>query len=215
MAGYADLREKQAELIRKPLDGSAFVGLPAVTAITALTTGAGGDLSPLPAGMEDLGWLSSDGVQSSSTLNTADVTSWGAVSPTRTDITSETSTVTVVAQETKLLTLSIFTSVDASALTLDATTKELSIEKPLRPSSKTFRLLTLAVDEGDGGEIYIARFFPRAKVTGKADFNMGGDAPLQYGVTFTGEEDSTLGFSERWLFGGPGWQDLTTKMGWA
>ncbi len=213
MAGYADIRKKQAELIRKPLDGSAFLGAVTLAAPTTLTTGAG-ILTTLPVGMEDLGWLTSDGVQSSSSLNTAEVASWGAVTPTRTDIISETSTVTVVCQETKLQTLSLFTSVAASAITAAATTKEVDIKKPLRPSSKTYRLLTLAVDEGDGGEIYIARFFPRAKVTGKADFNMGGDAPLQYGVTFTGEEDSTLGYSERWLFGGPGWISLAIKMGW-
>ena len=74
-------------------------------------------------------------------------------------------------------------------------------------------VLSLAVDQGDAGEIYIARFLPRAKVTGYSEQAFGGgDDPITWGVTFTGEEDSTLGFSESWLFGGPGIKALADKM---
>ncbi len=216
---YEALKNKQTELIRKALEGSVFIGDINVSPITTLTTYTAGppvsiDLTPLPVGMDDLGWLSNDGAQFSRDVSSSDVTSWGSVSPTRSDITSDTSTLTVVAQETKLLTIGLATGADLAGITPDAQSGEVSIEKPARPSSKFYRTLSLAVDLGDAGEIYIGRFLPRAKVTSYSEQSFGGgDDPISWGVTFTGYEDSALGYSERWLFGGPGWQALLTEMG--
>ena len=90
----------------------------------------------------------------------------------------------------------------------------IEIKKPTRPSAKSYRVLSVAVDEYNGDELYIARYLPRAKVTGFSEQSFGGgDEPIMWGVTFTGEEDSALGFSESWLFGGPGWKALLEKMG--
>lgn len=172
------------------------------------------DLAPLPVGYDDLGWLTNDGAAFSRDVSASEVTSWGSVSPTRTDITSDTTTMTVTAQETKLLTIGLATGADLSAIVADAETGEVSIAKPGRPKSKHYRVLSLAVDQGDGGEIYVARFLPRAKVSNYAEQSFGGgDDPITWGVTFTGEEDSDLGYSERWIFGGPGWSALLTDMG--
>lgn len=177
---------------------------------------AGVNLKVLPAGMDDLGWLSGDGAQFSRDVSTSDVTSWGSVTPTRSDVTSDTSTMAVTAQETKLLTIGLATGADLAAITADAQTGEVSIEKPSRPASKHYRALSVAVDLGDAGEIYVARFLPRAKVTNYAEQAFGsGDDPIAWGVTLTGEEDSNLGYSERWLFGGAGWQALLDDMGFA
>ena len=175
---------------------------------------AGVNLKPLPAGFDDMGWLSSDGVGFARDVATSDVTSWGSVTPTRSDVTSDTSTMTVVAQETKLLTIGMATGADLAGITADSQTGEVSIAKPSRPASRHYRALSVAVDLGDGGEIYVARFLPRAKVTNYAEQNFsGGDDPITWGVTLTGEEDSALGYSERWLFGGAGWQYLLADMG--
>lgn len=219
MANYEALKNKQTELIRKALDGSVFIGDVTVDPITNLTTYTVGppvviDLTPLPTGMDDLGWLTADGAQFSRDVSTSEVSSWGSVSPTRTDITADTTTMSVTAQETKLLTIGLSTGADMSAVVPDADSGEVSIAKPIRPKSKHYRVLSLAVDQGDGGEIYIARFLPRAKVTGYAEQSFGGgDDPITWGVTFTGEEDSDLGYSERWLFGGAGWLAQLGDMG--
>lgn len=216
---YADLRNKQAELIRKALDGSAFIAPLTADPIAALTKYVAGppvviDLVTLPTGWDDLGWLTTDGMQSATASESSAITSFGSVSPTRTDITSESSTVTVQMQETKALSIGLFTGAVPSGLTLAADTRELSVAKALRPTSRSYRLLRLAVDENQFGEIYIGQFFPRAKVTGRSDMNMaGGDQALTWGVTFTGEEDSALGYSERWLFGGAGWAGIESMMG--
>jgi hypothetical protein len=175
---------------------------------------AGVNLKPLPAGWDDLGWLSTDGAQYSRDVASSDVSSWGSVTPTRSDITSDTSTLAVTAQETKLLTIGLATGADLAAVTADAQTGEVSIEKPSRPAGRHYRALSVAVDLGDAGEIYVARFFPRAKVTNYQEQSFGGgDDPISWGVTLTGEEDSALGYSERWLFGGAGWFALLDDMG--
>ena len=216
---YEALKNKQTELIRKALEGSVFLADVTADPIAALTTYTAGppvviDLAPLPVGWDDLGWLSQDGAAFSRDVSTSDVVSWGSVSPTRSDVTADTSTLTVVAQETKLLTIGLATGADLAAVTPAANSGEVSIEKPARPSSKFYRVLSLAVDLGDAGEIYIGRFMPRAKVTSYAEQSFGGgDDPISWGVTFTGYEDSALGYSERWIFGGPGWQALLTEMG--
>lgn len=186
--------------------------------LTAGQTGAGANaginLVPLPSGYGDLGWLSSDGAQFSRDVSTSEVTSWGSVSPTRTDVTSDTTTLTVTAQETKLLTIGLATGADLSNAVAAFQTGEVSIAKPLRPKSKHYRVLSVAVDQGDFGEIYIARFLPRAKVNGYSDQSFGsGDDPVTWGVTMVGEEDSALGYSERWIFGGDGWNALLADMG--
>ncbi len=216
---YEELKNKQTELIRKALEGSVFLADVTADPIDDLTVYTAGppvtiDLAPLPTDWDDLGWLSNDGAAFSRDVSTSDVTSWGSVSPTRSDVTADTSTLTVVAQETKLLTIGLATGADLAAVTPAANTGEVSIEKPARPSSKFYRVLSLAVDLGDAGEIYIGRFMPRAKVTSYAEQSFGGgDDPISWGVTFTGYEDSVLGYSERWIFGGPGWQALLTEMG--
>ena len=219
VASYDALKNKQNELIRKALDGSVFLADVNADPIVTLTTYTAGppvviDLTALPTDWDDLGFLSTDGAAFARDVSTSEVTSWGAVTPTRTDVVSDTTTLTVVAQETKLLTIGLATGADLANITPDVNTGEVRIAKPVRPKSKHYRALSLAVDEGDGGEIYIARFLPRAKVSSYAEQAFAqGDDPITWGVTLTGEVDSDLGYSEQWMFGGAGWNALLTDMG--
>lgn len=211
---YAALRDKKTELIRKARDGSAFVAPYSSTAITTLTTGSSSDLTPLPTGYEDLGWTSTDGVTYGRSTDVSNVSSFGSVEPTRSDVTKDEITMGVTAQETKLLTLGLYTGADVSALTATTTTGEVQIAKPARPGFRYYRVLGLFVDDGDAGEIYVARFMPRARITqfGEQKFTDGAD-PISYPMTFTGYEDSVLGFSHCWYFGGPGWKAMLVDMG--
>jgi hypothetical protein len=225
VANYDALKNKQNELIRKALDGSVFLapfGADPIADLTTYTPAVTGppavaakiDLTPLPDDWDDLGHLSTDGAAFARDVTTSEVTSWGSVTPTRSDVVTDTSTLTVVAQETKLLTIGLATGADLTSVLADAQSGEISIAKPSRPKSKHYRALSLAVDENESGEIYIARFLPRAKVSSYAEQSFGGgDDPITWGVTFTGETDSDLGYSERWIFGGAGWKSLLTDMG--
>lgn len=217
MANYDTLSDKKRELIRKALKGSVFLApitSDPVDALTSGTTLTGVTLEPLPTGYEDLGWLSSDGASFAREVSQSEVSSWGSNTPTRTDITADTTSLAVSAQETKLLSIGLATGADLSSMVPDPGSGELSIEKPDTPDARSYRALAIAVDRYEGDEIYIARFLPSAKVTNYAEQAFGGgDDPIGWGVTLTGEKDSTLGYTERWIFGGQGWANLLGSMG--
>lgn len=214
MATFASIQDLKTELIRKAKSGSAYIAGVAAAAIDEDFVGVGGVLAVLPTEYEDLGWLSNDGMGFSRDVSSSDVTSFGSVSPTRSDVTSDTSTVTVTCQETKLLTIGLATGIDTTAIQTPTASGAVMVRKPIAPASKFYRLFCIAKDDGDAGDIYIARFFPRAKVTSFAEQSFGGgDDPITWGVTLTGYPDSALGFSEAWLFGGPGWNALVDEMG--
>jgi hypothetical protein len=194
---------------------SSFTGgTSPATAVTTTTPGVSVDLSALPAGFEDLGWITSDGATYGRTTEVSDVTSFGSVQPTRSDVTQDTITMNVVAQETKLLTLGLYTGADTTALTATAATGEFSIAKPSIPGFRYFRVLGLFIDRDDAGrEIYMARYMPRARITEWGEQQLSdGDDPITYPMTFTGYEDSAVGYSHRWIFAGPGWKSLLTSM---
>ena len=214
MATFASLQRTQTELIRKAKSGSAFLAPISADGIDEDFVGTGGVLAALPTGYEDLGWLTNDGMGFSRDVSTSDVTSFGSVSPTRSDIVSDTSTVTVTCQETKLLTIGLATGIETSAIKAASANGSVMVRKPIAPTSRFYRLFCISKDDGDAGDIYVARFFPRAKVTSYSEQSFGGgDDPITWGVTMTGYADSDLGFSEAWLFGGPGWNALLADMG--
>lgn len=212
---YSALRDKKQELIRKARTGSVFTGPMSAPLIAALTSGASSDLAALNAAYDDLGHMTTAGATYDRKTDTSEVKSFGSVEPTRMDITSDVITLKVIAQETKKQTIELTTGADLSALTVNATTGEFIVDKPALPQAKYNRILGLFVDTDDQGrEIYFGRFMPRARMTeiGAQQYNDGGD-PIAYEMTFTGFEDSSAGFSHRWLWGGPGWKALLTTMG--
>lgn len=225
MAGFADFREKKNELIRKATDGSLFIAEGTADLITTLTTYTAPvtgppavpekiELTPLPVNYNDVGWVTSDGFGTSRDVTNSEITSFGSTAPTRTDVVSDTTTLTGTMQETKLLTLGLATGADLAAIVADSDSGEVHLKKPTRPRAKNYRGLLVAVDENESGEIYIARFFPRLKVTNFTEQNFSsGDEAIVWGVTYTAEEDSEYGASEGWLFGGPGWKALLADMG--
>lgn len=213
MPAWSTLKKHQNQLIRKALEGSTFIAPTTSAAITALT-GTDKALLALPAGYNDLGWMSDDGPQFSSNVDTSEVTSWGAVEPTRRDIVADVTTLEVQVQETNKHTIGLYTGVDMTAVIPDATSSEVVVTKPDRPPLRFYRVLTIGVDLADAGEIYIARFLPRASVTDKGDQAFtNSDNPVGWPVTLTAYMDSALGYSERFYFGGPGWSALLTAMG--
>lgn len=217
MAGsnFAALAQKQEDLVRKTVDMSVYVAPITATAITDLTDSADKLLAALPVGYEDLGLLNADGAQFSREVERSEIMSAGRVTPTRTDITSDITSCEVACQETKLLTIGIYTGADTATITADPTSGEVQIAKPERPKPRQYRLLALGVDENAAGEIYVARFLPKAEVAEYSDqaYQSEEDEALLWGVTMTGRFDSAVGYSEKWLFGGPGWFSLLAQMG--
>lgn len=216
MTGVAfdSLAEKNNTLIRRAIDGSVFLAPFASDAITALTD-TDKLLKALPDGYEDVGLLDDGGVTMPRSVDTANVTSYGRVEPSRTDVTKDTKTVKLVAQETKALTIGLYTGADMSGITADPTSGEVRIPTPARPTIRFYRCLVLTVDLSDDGEIYEGKFYPRVCVTDYDDekHQSSGDDPITRGVTLTAFVDDVLGYSMDELHGGQGWAALNSAMG--
>lgn len=212
MASFESMQDLKTHLIRKALTGSVFVAEATATDIgSALTTRVAGppvvhDLVALPTGFFDLGYTSAAGAAFNTETTTSDVDSWQSVSPTRSDVTARTTTLQVVAQETKAITIAVYNGVALAGLEAAATTGDLIIKEPQRPSERFYKVLSLARDEDEMGEYFIGRYLPRAKVTGRGGQAYDkSDNPIGYDVTFTGFYDSTYGTAQSFLFGGSGW----------
>lgn len=216
MADYAALRDKKNELIRRAKDGSIFVANMDVAVPAALTELAGAGLLVLdPEDWVDLGWITTEGVTYDRETESVDTTSFGSSEATRSDVTRDEISMSCTAQETKALTMAITTGADIAAILANATTGEVQIAKPTRPKLRFYRTLGLFLDHDDNGdEIYFGRLMPRAQV---ADFGSQGynedETGISYPMTWRGKEDSTLGYSHKWFWGGPGWKALLTEMG--
>lgn len=212
------LKSRQTELIRKALDGSFFMDLDGTSTghIDTITVDTAGvvDLSPLPVGYKDVGWVNADGFQFGRETNTANITSFGSVTPTRSDVQSDVTSLTVNAQETNLTTLAMSTGAATSGISADAVTGEVVLTKPGRPSARSYKGLFVAVDEVTEGPIYMGRYFCNLKVTGYGTetYQSSAEEAILRTVTL-GANPGPEGWSERWFFGGTGWKALLTKMG--
>lgn len=212
---YTSLQNRKSQLIRKAKEGSVFIDEISSDLILSITEGTESALSlPPTLASRDLGWLTEDGVGFSGEIGESTINSFGATEPTRREVTTDTTSVAVTAQETNIVTIGLYTGNDLEALVPDPTTGELIVTKPPRPRLQHFRVLALSVDEHEGQELYIARYLPRATLSRNPEqAYTAGDAATTWGMTFTSTLDNEAGYSERYFFGGPGWKALLGDMG--
>ncbi len=186
-------------------------------AVTVTTTTPGIEIAPvaLPAGYVDLGYVTKDdGYSWGNESETSEVTSHGVSDPTRRDIISTTSTVGFTAQETKRRVLEVFHNVDLSAVTPTAGTGEIAFNKPLAPATRYYRSFFLGRDGIGPSAIYMGVVYSRAMVSETGEQTGSEESELGYPLTLTATPDSTVGYSVRYMFGGPGWMRQLAKMGW-
>lgn len=217
--GSAGILFPSAELIRKGVTGGVFIAPYSSAAISTTnlfdpTTGA--LVNPLPSGYRDLGFLSTAGAVFARTVKTTDIASWQSDVPTRTDVTSDTSVLTVVPQETNQSTLSAYLGIAAGSVLTPGANGTFQYSRPSVPVQTYWRILALSVDETTYGEVVFGRFFPRALVTAYANQSMANASdPIEWGVSITAYLDSVLGTPEVFLFGGEGQTALQTDSGWS
>lgn len=204
--GFAGLNNDKNELIRKAVTGGVFVAPYTAAAITQATLfdAITGDLiNPLPAGYKGLGRLTDAGVKLARAQKTSDITGWGTLDPVRSDITSDTSTIVIEPQESNQQTLALYTGVALSSIVPDPVNGSIQIDQPDIPFLSYMRVLVLAVDETTYGEYVMAKFFPYALATARADqifANLA--AATTYGVTIQAYLDSILGTAVSHFEGG-------------
>lgn len=214
MAGtLEDIDKKQAELIRKVQAAAIFFAVPGTAVPAKFTSLAAGTLDALPAAYNPVGLVTKDDAYTwSRAVDMAETTSHGFVDPTRRDITSNVSSLAFTAQETSRPVLEAYHNLDLSAVTSDATTGEWGFSDPLTAQTRYPRLIGIGRDGLGAETIYIIRIMPRAILSEPGDQNWSDTSELGYPMTFTAVPDSTLGYSMRYVFGGPGWKALLTKM---
>lgn len=217
MPSFSALAKRQGELIRKPLAGViAVADMDTVLAADfSLTEGITSELVDLDElGFDQLGWVSkSDGLTFSSDVETSDVESWGALEPTRSDITKDVTSAQFTCQETNKKVLEMYYNVDLTNVKGDAVTSEVAFNSATEPTTTYRRMVFLSKDGSGSNEFYMAKLMPRASVTAKADQTWNSEDALTYGMTVTAKLDSDLGYAVRHIFGGPGWAKQLVKMG--
>lgn len=219
---FADIDNRDGTTVFKALKGGIFLApetapaLEALTADSAATPGAP-TLAPLPDDYYGLGWLSTAGAVLSDAISTSDISGWGGLEPVRRDITSDVTTVQVVALQTTKNVMATFYGVDPSTITADTTTGEVSIAKPNTPQATYYRALVLGVDGAAANEMYFAHFLPRVSISarGSQTFAMGDDTGISWDMTFTAFTDPALGYADRFIAAGAGWKNLATATGFA
>lgn len=215
MADYTSIAHRQATLIRKALQGSIFIAPYTAAAITAITTGAAGDIKPLPTGYTDAGMVDKKNAPTwANKVTSQEVLAWGDVYAARRDITQVQGSLKFSMLETNKTSLQLYLGTDLTSVPLDNTTKELIVQQPARPQPIPYRVLGIFQDGAGANAIYVGRFYPRAFVTDITDQKWDDDAdPLVWDVTLTPQNDPVLGTPVVHFFGGPGWQSLLAQTG--
>ncbi len=201
MPSFADLQTLVDENIRKGLQGSIFVAPPSASDEIATLKDATGLLA-LPTGYIDVGRITKDqGATWTRDVESNDVTSLGAASPTRRDVVSDVSGLQFTMQESKRQVFELYEGLDLSAVTYDAN-GNVSWDKPDRPANIYYRVLALFKDGEGTDAVYFGKWLPRMQITDRSEQAWNEDSELQYGVTMTAFVDSTFGTSVRSLWAG-------------
>lgn len=214
MGDLIAIQNKKNQLIRKVLAASVFMGPTSLAVPTTFTSGASADLTALPAGWKDVGLVTKDDAYSwSREADTSETTSHGFTDPTRRDINSTVNSVAFSMQETKKQAFEVFYNVDLSAVQGAATTGEVAFSEPLAPATKYYRVIAIGQDGAGANAIYLIKILSRAMVSEFGDQAWSDTDELVYPVTLTATPDTTLGYSIRHVFAGPGWKSLLTDAG--
>lgn len=203
----------RTELIRKQLSQAVFAADMSVAAITAPFEAVTFELAAVPAGYVPVGYTTDDGVTFASDLSMSDVTSSQSVEPTRSDVESDVLTAQYTPQETNPATVALYEGLPLSGVGAlpELGSAAWTWDRAVTPKNPYRRLLFIGVDFNDEGEeIYVVKFCPRARLTGKDDEQWARTETTNRPVTFTAYRDTAVGTSCRTWVDGPGWRALDT-----
>ncbi|WP_068059394.1 phage tail tube protein [Nocardia xishanensis] len=214
-ATFEQVANWRPSLIRRPNKGFALIGDMSATIPAAFTSGVAAEFQSLASsGFESLGLTAKDAPPTfRPEIESSDVEAWGALEPPRTDIISRKMTVSTTLLQTQRRSLELYSGLDLSAVTADATTKEISYNDPTAPETRYHRLIFGMVDGAGDNQIWILRILPRATVTEIGEQSWAQDGALNYNITWAAKIDETLGYSMKNVICGPGVGPLLDEMG--
>ncbi|MEV8394833.1 MULTISPECIES: phage tail protein [unclassified Streptomyces] len=198
------------EYIRKQLVQAVYAADYSAAAVTAPFATDDGALNAIPTGYVPVGYTTDDGVTFTGDLSMADVTSSQSVEPTRSDVESDVLSAQYAAQETNAATVALYEGLPlAGTGALPAIGTAWTWDRASTPKNPYRRLLFIGLDYDDtGAEIYVIKFFPRARLTSRDDEQWARSTETQRPVTFNAYRDSVLKTSCRNWVDGPGWRNL-------
>lgn len=213
MSTFADIKEAKKSLIRKALNGLVAVADMSTPVLTGadLFNAAGGPLA-LP-NYRQLGWYTAEGQSHERDSTTSDIKSHGSATPTRTDITGQTKSIGVAPQETKKTTLESYFGVSLTGVIPQAN-GTMTFDEPPTPRPVDKRIVAIAKDDSEAGEIYIVKHFLSGRIRPSGGQTWANDDnAMTYPLTIVAQPDDVLGVDVRHFFGGPGWKALLVSMG--
>lgn len=210
-----EIARHQRELIFKPLAAHVFGAPPTAAVPAAMTTGADAELDELPAAWFDHGLLDrDDAITLGREIERADINAIGYRDPVRSDVVSDVFGCTFRGLETNRHNIENYLQVDLSAITPTAVTGEVNFIQPTAGRSLRRRLFMLSEDGAGADKIYVARLFALAEVTETPEQTVTTqEGALTWPCTFNSRVDTTLGYSVRHFFGGPGWRAKLEEAG--
>lgn len=202
----AELTGNQSTQMFKALGGIIYSAPMAIAIPAAFTETSSASLTQLdPNNWTRLGLITKgEGITFSREMSTEDEESWGYSEPTRTDITTDTTSAAFTLQETKRAVLEMYDFVDLSAASPDATTGEFAYSKPMTSSLTYRRMIYMAVDGAGTDRRYRFKIMPRAQVVGVQDEVWSQTAVTKYPFTVRATVDPVLGYAVRNVLAGPG-----------
>ncbi|MFJ3587536.1 phage tail protein [Streptomyces sp. NPDC090231] len=198
------------EFIRKQLVQAVYAADYTAAAVSTPFATEDGALNAIPTGYVPVGYTTDDGVTFTGDLSMADVTSSQSVEPTRSDVESDVLSAQFAPQETNAATLALYEGLPLSGTgVLPAVGTAWQWDRASIPKNPYRRLLFIGLDYDDSGaEIYVIKFFPRARLTSRDDEQWARSTETQRPVTFNAYRDSVLNTSCRNWVDGPGWRNL-------
>lgn len=199
-------------LLRKPLNGTAFLGLHSTAPLITSLVSTGGQIK-IPEEYESAGRLSDDGIEFSTDVKMTELRGFGSNSVLRRDIQQRDMTATFSFLETKRLAYELQTGLNLRSQEMSAG-GEWFFDYPSRPQTLYWRCLFLAKDGEGAGLFYMARYFPRCTLADKAkEVWRDKEEGLMREVTLGADEDSAMGSGCREFLFGPGALAAAEAMG--
>ncbi|MFE5290334.1 IPT/TIG domain-containing protein [Nocardia sp. NPDC056611] len=210
---FEQIAEWRPELIRRPNKGFVLIGEDDANIPASFTSGVSADFQSL-SDFKSLGYIGKDNPPSfKPDVKSSDVEAWGALEPPRTDILTRDMSISMTLIETRRRTLELYSGVDLSAITADATTGEVQFTDPTSPATRYNRVIVGMVDGTGADAIYYLRILPRATVTEVGEQSWSQEKALEYNITLKAKIDSALGYSVKNVLCGPGVKPLLSAMG--
>lgn len=219
MALFDDVQEHNDSLVRKALGIVVAVAPYSASAVTSILDPASGDLAALPAGYVQLGRLTEDGASFARETEVSEIFGHGSVDPARSDIRRAVKRMSFTLLEVRKAGLQLAQGVSSLGETVSkipAATgnQQVTWDEPATPTYPYLRMIAIAKDITEGGEIYIARHSLRCKVTEVGEEVWSDqDSAMVTPLTFTFYNDAVAGTPLRHFRGGPGYEQIITDEG--